>query len=323
MAREIAVAESAVAEAGFELATARRAAADTLRRDVTAALSSLAMEGGRFDVSLVWEEVRPPLSAADAADAAAAGGPPSSHTIPCVCVAAAAEVGEREGAAFRVREGGFDRVTFLLAAGPNEPLRSMGAIASGGEKARLMLALKLAPAMRAEAAAVAAGSECDDETGSTSRHVTGSVLDAAVVSHSGNVSVFDELDSGVGARIGARIGAALQRLSSKGGQQVLCVTHLPQVAAHGDLHLRISKGVSRDPSGEQHVDTHAASEALGARPSLRTTITIDVLGDEEARIDEISAMLGLGDSEGRVSAARLLSISRVNPASVSAAQTNA
>ena len=67
------------------------------------------------------------------------------------------------------------------------------------------------------------------------------------------------------------------------------------------MHLRISKGVSLDVS--------SGDLAESERP-LRTTITIEVLEDEEARIDEISAMLGLGDTEGRVSAARLLSVSR-------------
>ena len=77
-----------------------------------------------------------------------------------------------------------------------------------------MLALKLAPTMKVHAETV------------TVTEAANEVIDSGV-------SVFDELDSGVGARIGARIGGALQRLASEGGQQVICVTHLPQVAAHG------------------------------------------------------------------------------------------
>ena len=57
------------------------------------------------------------------------------------------EIGEDETAAYLVRPRGLDRATFLLAPGASEPLRPMSSIASGGEKARLMLAMKMAPAM--------------------------------------------------------------------------------------------------------------------------------------------------------------------------------
>jgi hypothetical protein len=112
---------------------------------------------------------------------------------------------------------------------------------------------------------------------------------------SSRISVFDELDSGVGARIGDKIGASLRMLADKGNQQVLCVTHLPQVAAYGDRHLRISKGVGHE-TGETAKDS---SEG-------RIRITVDALVDEESRIEEISSMLGLGDVEGRRSAVRML-----------------
>lgn len=303
---DIASAEHAVAEAGLALATARRVAAGQLRHDVTTALSSLAMDGSRFDVSLVWERIRSRSAPAQDINGSSPIESPSSSPlqIPSVFVDNASEIGEQGGAHFRVHEGGLDRVSFLLAAGPNEPLRSMGAIASGGEKARLMLAFKLAPAFRAETlGASEANSWCNDEK-EPSFH---SVQKTAAF-NSTSVSVFDELDSGVGARIGAHIGIALRRLASKGGQQVLCVTHLPQVAAHGDSHLRISKVISRDTLGE--FEAFAESESQEPDLSMRTTIKIELLANEEARIDEISAMLGLGEVEGRESATRLLMDSR-------------
>jgi hypothetical protein len=111
------------------------------------------------------------------------------------------------------------------------------------------------------------------------------------------ISVFDELDSGVGARIGDKIGASLRLLADKGNQQVLCVTHLPQVAAYGDRHLRISK-----EAGHGSIET--AKDSDDGEGRIR--ITVDVLLDEESRIEEISSMLGLGDVEGRKSAVRML-----------------
>ena len=101
------------------------------------------------------------------------------------------------------------------------------------------------------------------------------------------VSVFDEVDSGVGGRVGARIGHALRRLTSVGAQQVLCVTHLPQVAACGDNHLVVSKAPNPDADG-------------------RTCIDIAPLAARAERVEEISQMLGIGDVEGRDSAERLV-----------------
>ena len=112
---------------------------------------------------------------------------------------------------------------------------------------------------------------------------------------SSRISVFDELDSGVGARIGDKIGASLRMLADKGNQQVLCVTHLPQVAAYGDRHLRISKEVG-----------HGSGEVAKDSSEGRIRIAVDALLDEESRVEEISSMLGLGDVEGRRSAVRML-----------------
>lgn len=102
---------------------------------------------------------------------------------------------------------GADRVEFLLAANPGEPLRPLRAVASGGELSRVMLALKTA---LAEA----------DRVGTL---------------------VFDEVDAGVGGAVGAAVGGRLAELGRR--RQVLVVTHLPQVACRAGAHFEVAKAV--------------------------------------------------------------------------------
>ena len=293
--------ETELVEAGLLLAKFRRKAAVALRRDVTTALSSLAMEGCRFDVSLNWENI-------SGDEVIPASSPPLSIFVD----ESATDFGEEGSSRFRVRSGGLDRVSFLLAAGQNESLRSMSSVASGGETARLLLAMKLSPAIQRDATH-GKESEENNETPGFASSLQGALrgvaaeagLSSLIQTHdsfaeteasvSSKISVFDELDSGVGARIGDKIGASLRMLADKGNQQVLCVTHLPQVAAYGDRHLRISKEVG-----------HGTGEIVGNSSEGRTRITVDVLLDEESRIEEFSSMLGLGDVEGRRSAVRML-----------------
>jgi DNA repair protein RecN (Recombination protein N) len=128
---------------------------------------------------------------------------------------------------------GVDRVEFQVAPNPGEPLRPLAKIASGGETARLMLALKAALA------------EVDDVP----------------------VLIFDEVDAGVGGRSGHVIGQKLAELSRS--HQVLCVTHLPQVASYSDAHFRIVKTVQDE----------------------RTRTAVSRL-DEAGRVEELAAMLG-------------------------------
>tara|TARA_B110000977_G_scaffold162095_1_gene207333 strand:+ start:457 stop:1500 length:1044 start_codon:yes stop_codon:yes gene_type:complete len=299
--------EAELAETGLTLATSRRNAAVDLRRDVTTALSSLAMDGCRFDVSLGWENI--------SSDQAIPATPPA---LSIYVDESAMDIGEEGSSRYLVRAGGLDRVTFLLAAGPNESLRSMRSVASGGETARLLLAMKLLPAIRATHGeeSVEQDEVPGDEVPGFARSLQGALrgvaaeaglsslmqtYDAfgdAMAVESSRISVFDELDSGVGARIGGKIGSSLRLLAEKGNQQVLCVTHLPQVAAYGDRHLRISKGVA-----------NGSAEMTKVSSESRIRITVDVLQDEESRIEEISSMLGLGDDEGRRSAERMLQTS--------------
>ena len=136
----------------------------------------------------------------------------------------AAPAHEAGGQAYRVRRSGLDAVEFLLAAGPSEPLRPLGAVASGGESARIMLALKAAPAL-----AWREREEQELEGGSGSEAGAGRVE----ASGSGQIMVLDELDSGVGGRLGQPVARLLRRMSAAGNagaaSQILCVSHLPQV----------------------------------------------------------------------------------------------
>jgi hypothetical protein len=121
---------------------------------------------------------------------------------------------------FRVSPSGLDTVTFLLAAGPSEPLRPLADVASGGEGARVMLALKAAAAAVAgsSTAATAAAGSSDGRN--------------AAAGGPPPVLVLDELDAGVGSRLGAPVGRLLQKLVAGAGptaSQVLVVTHTPQV----------------------------------------------------------------------------------------------
>jgi DNA repair protein RecN (Recombination protein N) len=102
---------------------------------------------------------------------------------------------------------GIDAVEFLLSPNPGEEVRPLARIASGGELSRVMLALRLLVAR--------------DEPPRT--------------------LVFDEVDAGIGGEAADAVGARLQTLGAR--DQVLCITHLPQIAARGDVHLQLSKQV--------------------------------------------------------------------------------
>jgi len=100
---------------------------------------------------------------------------------------------------------GFDRVEFLVAPNPGEGLKPLAKIASGGETSRLMLALKNVLAKADQVPSL----------------------------------VFDEIDQGIGGRVGGVVGQKLWQLGRV--HQVLCITHLPQLAAFGDQHFQVQK----------------------------------------------------------------------------------
>jgi DNA repair protein RecN (Recombination protein N) len=138
-----------------------------------------------------------------------------------------------ESDASRWTERGLETAEFLLSPNPGEDMRPLARIASGGELSRLMLALKSAIGR--------------DATGLT--------------------QVFDEVDAGIGGRVAEVVGRKLKTIAARG--QVLCVTHLPQIAALADQHLAVRKHVERG----------------------RTLTLVEDLG-ADARVEEVARMLG-------------------------------
>jgi len=100
---------------------------------------------------------------------------------------------------------GIDRVEFVLSANPGEELKPLARIASGGELSRILLALK------------------------------------GILSSQGDAEtlIFDEVDAGIGGRTAELVGLQLKRLAAR--QQVVCITHLPQIACYGDYHFKVTK----------------------------------------------------------------------------------
>jgi DNA repair protein RecN (Recombination protein N) len=116
-------------------------------------------------------------------------------------------------------EQGWDEIAFLIATNLGEPLKPLEEIASGGEMSRVMLALKVA----VEGAVAGRGAKRKTALPRT--------------------LVFDEIDIGIGGRAAEAVGQKLKALA--GAQQVICVTHLPQIAAFADQHFLIEKSESK------------------------------------------------------------------------------
>ena len=126
----------------------------------------------------------------------------------------AVEVTPRPGEAEWAADG-WDGVECRIATNPGEPLKLLTDIASGGEMSRVMLALKVAV----------------EELASGQARKRGTALPRTLV--------FDEIDIGIGGRAAEAVGQKLKALART--QQVLCITHLPQIAAFADRHLLIEK----------------------------------------------------------------------------------
>jgi DNA repair protein RecN (Recombination protein N) len=189
LARQDEAARAAYMDAARNLSDARISAAETMSAEITAAMQTLAMQGGQFSVALL------PLN---------------------------------EG-----NEHGLEIVEFQVAANQGTSMRSLAKVASGGELSRISLAIQVAAS---RAAAVP-------------------------------TLIFDEVDSGIGGRVAEIVGSLLKQLGKR--HQVMCVTHLPQVAAQADAQWQVSKA------------SHAG----------KTLSSISILGKAE-RIEEIARMLG-------------------------------
>ncbi len=135
---------------------------------------------------------------------------------------------------------GFDQVEYLIATNPGEPMRPLEQIASGGELSRAMLALKVS---------VESGAAKSKKSSAAQRTL-----------------VFDEIDIGIGGRAAEAVGKKLKALSR--ANQVLCVTHLPQIATFADHHYLIEKKAA----------------------SGRTKTSIRLIAGEE-RTEEVARML--------------------------------
>jgi len=175
--------------AAQKLSAVRTRAADKLAREITAAMQTLAMQGGSFSVALL------PLSEGNAC--------------------------------------GLETIEFQVAANPGVPARSLAKVASGGELSRISLAIQVATSLVASVPTL----------------------------------IFDEVDSGIGGRVAEIVGQLLKKLGKD--YQVLCVTHLPQVAATADHQWRVTKAVEEG-----------------------VTLSHIMVLDGEQRIEEIARMLG-------------------------------
>ncbi len=208
------VLEAEAAALAEELSGARQEAAKRLVRSVSQELADVGLPMAVFDISLSREQ--------------RTGGLPTSL------------------GSYAYTQDGIDRVEFVGATNPGEPMRPLAEIASGGETCRFMLAVKSALRMADPVPTV----------------------------------VFDEIDAGMGGRSAEVVGKKLQALSD--GRQVICVTHLPQVACFGQSHVRLVKDVS----------------------SGRASTRVESLG-ETTRVAELAAMLG-GEERSMVDSAEEL-----------------
>ncbi|HEX7138518.1 MAG TPA: hypothetical protein VF219_11750, partial [Vicinamibacterales bacterium] len=141
---------------------------------------------------------------------------------------------------------GLDAAEFYVSPNPGEDLRPLARIVSGGELSRIMLAIKTLMA--------------------TSRRGFSDATERPPSAAAPGL-IFDEVDAGIGGRVADVVGRKLRTLGS--AFQVLCITHLPQIAAYADTHFQITKQVGRG----------------------RTSTSVRRLADDE-RVEEVARMLG-------------------------------
>jgi len=232
-----------------ELSSRRRAAAARLAARIEEELHELRMEGARFGVDFQWREdpqgVPLPQPVSSFKFQVSGSGVEQLETLDL-------ELETFPRVAFD--SSGVDRVEFLVSPNPGEPLKPLVKIASGGETSRLMLALKTVLSRA-------------DETPTL---------------------IFDEIDQGIGGRVGATVGEKLWGLAvgtGPGGlrHQVLCVTHLPQLAGFGDVHFNVEKIMTDE----------------------RTVTRVRRLEDG-ARVEELAQMLGASGEAAYRSAEEIL-----------------
>ena len=276
----VAEARAAMEARAAKLTAKRKAAMKPLSKAVEGALAGLGLAKARFSMVFVAEgtaakdkapakaetavttqanaaattsqgAAKPAAhKAANAASSrAASDASPQSGKVDSAKANGAASQGAARSGAASFTSHGVEGVEFLLAANPGEPPASLATVASGGEAARIMLALE-------------------------------SVLAA---NETGRCLVFDEVDTGVGGRLGPEVAARLRELGEN--HQVLCVTHLPAIAAGAHRHLRVAKET---------------------RSGRTVTVFAELAG--EPRVRELADMIagGADEATARAEAGRLL-----------------
>ncbi len=193
---------AAFADAATALSKARQSAAKRLAADVESELAELNMAGARFHVAIDQETA------------------PDGIRLP-------------DGRVVAFETSGIDRVEFFIAPNPGEELKPLVRVVSGGETARLMLALK------------------------------------DILSRADTVPtlIFDEIDAGIGGRTAVIVGQKIARLARQ--RQIICVTHLSQIAAFADVHISVRKDVTEG----------------------RTTTRAKIL-EMDGRVEELATMIG-------------------------------
>ncbi|RLC62939.1 MAG: DNA repair protein RecN [Chloroflexota bacterium] len=220
-----------LSELVLELSLRRREAAKRLAAGIEEELGDLRMEGARFGVDFRWREDPEgvPVTASQI-----------SNLKSRISESVSQRISDLAEGRFAFDSTGIDHIEFLVSPNPGEPLKPLVKIASGGETSRLMLALKTVLSRA-------------DETPTL---------------------IFDEIGQGIGGRVGATVGEKLWGLAvgtGPGGlrHQVLCVTHLPQLAGFGDVHFHVEKVVADE-----------------------RTVTRVVPLQGQARVEELAQMLG-------------------------------
>jgi len=242
-AAELRLAEE-LGKLAVELSIKRRLAAGDLGKQVERELQDLRMSGARFAVSIMQEPDEHGIEISEIGDWRLEIRDKSgqSHVSNLQ-----SPISNPPSPLIRFDATGIDRVEFMIAPNVGEGLKSLAKTASGGETARLMLALK-------------------------------TVLSRA--DHTPTL-IFDEIDQGIGGRVGASVGQKLWALTRS--HQVMCITHLPQMASFGDAHFKVEKVAHDD----------------------RTITTVRRLGSDE-RLDELAQMLGTTGKTGRQGAEQLI-----------------
>jgi len=226
--------DSEIRRAGKELSAKRRKVIPQLAKVVSKQLADLGFTQSKFDVAITTHGDVPEVDS-------------RKPLTPSLSASDGERVSEGQGRESSFSSTGLDTVEFQFAPNPGEPVRPLRAIASSGEMARVMLALKTVLA-------------AEDEI---------------------PVLIFDEVDANVGGETANVVGEKMKQIAAK--RQVLCITHLPQVAAPADAHYVVTKQVIEG----------------------RTISEIELL-DKKSRVNELARMLGGGSDAVRKHAEALL-----------------